>query len=205
MLAWLTSVALFAMVSTGTPGPNNLMILNSAANFGVRRSIPHWLGICTGVPVLMVAIGLGLYTLFEQWPVLFQVLKAAGVSYLLYLAWRIANAGAPSLKDAKARPMTFFEALLFQWVNPKAWTMCIGAITAFAHPSLPPLAQVPVLAGCFAIVGLACVFCWLSLGQQVAKLLQIKQHRQWFNWTMALLLVASLWPIVATSLTLPTS
>jgi threonine/homoserine/homoserine lactone efflux protein len=122
----------FAFVTSVTPGPNNMMLLASGVNFGLRRSLPHMFGISLGFMLLVASVGLGLGQVFEQVPMLYNVLRYAGAAYLLYLAWKIANAGAPdSQGDASAKPFSFLQAAAFQWVNPKAWIMAIGAITTY--------------------------------------------------------------------------
>ena len=128
----LLAFILFAFVTSVTPGPNNMMLLASGVNFGIRRSLPHMLGISLGFMLLVAAVGLGLGQLFEQFPPLYTVLRYGGAAYLLYLAWKIAGSGAPDA-DGKAtgKPFTFLQAAAFQWVNPKAWIMAIGAITTY--------------------------------------------------------------------------
>src|SRR5690606_32484543 len=121
----------FVVVSTVTPGPNNLMVLVSGANWGLRRTMPHIIGIAIGFPVMIVAVGLGLGVAFDRLPWLHDVLKYVGFAYLLYLAWRIARAGRPELEGRAGRPLTVFEAASFQWVNPKAWAIVLGGMAVF--------------------------------------------------------------------------
>src|SRR5262245_46578749 len=111
-------LVLFALAMCLTPGPNVVMITASAVNFGFRRAIPHMLGITFGFALLIVASGLGLAGLLEAEPRLHVALKYAGAAYLLYLAWRIAQAGAVSSGATRTNPISFIEATLFQWVNP---------------------------------------------------------------------------------------
>ena len=132
----------FAFVTSITPGPNNLMLLASGAAFGFRRSVPHMLGVGIGFVAMTVLVGLGLAGLIEAAPGLRLALKAAGVAYMLWFAWKILNAGAPGEAGAAARPMRFHEAALFQWVNPKAWAMALTAVTAYAPGgTLPAMAD----------------------------------------------------------------
>src|SRR5262245_46020938 len=130
-LELIFAFVLFAFVTSVTPGPNNMMLLASGVNFSVRRSLPHMLGISLGFMVLVMAVGLGLSQVFQQVPVLYTLLRYIGAAYLLYLAWKIAGSGAPDADSAekRAKPFTFLQAAAFQWVNPKAWVMAIGAIT----------------------------------------------------------------------------
>ncbi|MFY0636093.1 MAG: LysE family translocator [Vannielia sp.] len=184
----------FAFVCTATPGPNNMMLLASGANFGFRRSLPHMLGIVVGMLVLFSAVGAGLAAVFEVFPQAELVLKAAAVGYMLWLAWKIANAGAPREASAEGRPLTLLQAAGFQWVNPKAWTMALSGLSLYAPDhSLPAVAAV-VLA--FALVAFPSISLWTALGQQIRRLLTSPARLRAFNITMALLLVASLYPVL---------
>lgn len=127
-LLLLGPLALFALVSSITPGPNNIMLASSGLTFGFRRTIPHMLGVNLGFTLMLVLVGLGLGTMFQQLPWLYTVLKYAGAMYLLYLAWKIAMSGPLESGAQRGRPFTFMQAALFQWVNPKAWVMAVGVI-----------------------------------------------------------------------------
>ena len=123
----LSAFVLFAFVSSITPGPNNTMLLASGVNFGFRRSMPHALGISIGFMLLVICVGLGLGEVFKLFPWAYTLLRYVGAAYLLYLAWKIANAGGMSDNpDEHGKPMTFLGAAAFQWVNPKAWIMALG-------------------------------------------------------------------------------
>ena len=193
-LALLPALLTFAFVSSITPGPNNLMLLASGANFGVRRSIPHMLGISVGHSFMVVVVGLGLTGAFEAAPVLHDVLTVASVLYLLWLAWRIATS-VPKDGTARARPFTFWQAAAFQWVNPKAWVMAIGAVTLYAGDGGPR--AVLAVAGVFAATNLPSIGVWTVLGQEMRRFLTSPARLRAFNWTMAALLVLSLWPVLA--------
>lgn len=186
---------LFIVVTTGTPGPNNLMILNSGLNFGISRSIPHWVGICTGVPVMILAVGLGLEKVFHQFPAAFLVLKSAGISYLLYMTYKIATSGGRLGSKSTLQPMSYVQGALFQWVNPKAWVMVLSAISAFTSPSEPLLQQIMILAAMFLVLGHICVGCWLFAGYQLQQLLSKDAYRVVFNRVMAGLLLLSILPM----------
>lgn len=128
----LLAFALFALVTSITPGPNNTMLLASGVNFGFNRSIPHILGISCGFFVLVLAVGLGLGAVFEAYPVLYSVLRYVGAAYLLYLAWKIARSGPMSeTEQGQGKPISYWGAAAFQWVNPKAWVMAVGAISTY--------------------------------------------------------------------------
>jgi threonine/homoserine/homoserine lactone efflux protein len=190
----LLGLLAFAFVSSITPGPNNLMMMSSGANYGIRRSIPHALGISLGHAFMVVLVGLGLAQVFEAAPWTKTALAAISVAYLLWLAWRIANAPPPGRPAAEGRPLTFLQAAAFQWVNPKAWTMALTAVTLYTAGG--PWAVLPV-ALVFALVNLPSISCWLLMGVQIRRLLTSPARLRAFNWTMAALLVASLWPTVA--------
>lgn len=190
----LPALALFAFVSSITPGPNNLMLMASGANFGFRRSIPHMLGISGGFMVMLILAGLGLGRLFAQFPVSFTVLQILSIAYMLMLAWRIAHA-APVNKQARATvPMTFWQAAAFQWVNPKSWAMALTTITVYIAEAGGLMLLVAALI--FALVNLPAVTLWTVLGQQMARVLTNPARLQMFNRTMAVLLIASLYPLL---------
>lgn len=192
----LLGLAAFAFASSVTPGPNNMMLMASGANFGFRRTLPHMLGVALGFVPMAVLVGLGLMQVFARWPILHDILMAVSVAYLLWLAWRIANA-APKAAEAGARPMTFLEAAAFQWVNPKAWTMALTAVTVYAPDrSLAALAAVALI---FGAINLPSVGSWAALGVLTRRALTTPTRLRLFNRAMALLLVASLWPVLAPS------
>lgn len=190
----LLALSAFALVSSITPGPNNLMLMASGANFGFRRTMPHMLGIGIGFGVMIVLVGLGLVRVFDAFPVAHVILTVIGVAYLLWLAWKIAHAVAPDAARAGARPFTFLQAALFQWVNPKAWQMALTAITLYA----PDRSMVAILwvGLVFALINLPSVSTWTVMGQQMGRILSSPARLRAFNWSMATLLVASLIPVL---------
>ncbi len=190
----LLALIVFAFVSSITPGPNNLMLMASGANFGFRRSIPHMLGIGLGFTFMVLLVGAGLVQVFNQFPASYTVLKVASVAYLLYLAWKIAHAAPAGGKADVGTPMTFLQAAAFQWVNPKAWAMALTATTAYAPDQT--LNVIVVVALVFGAVNLPSVSTWTLLGQQMARFLTNPRRLLVFNWTMAALLVASLYPVL---------
>ena len=190
----LSALAAFAFVTSITPGPNNLMLMTSGANFGFRRSIPHMLGVGLGFVLMLVLVGTGLVGVFDTYPVSYTILKAISVAYLLYLAWKIAMSSAPGETSGGAKPMTFLQAALFQWVNPKAWAMALTAVTVYApSQSLSAIALVAII---FGLVNIPSVGSWTILGQEMRRFLNNPTRLQIFNIAMALLLVASILPVV---------
>ena len=192
----LIPLALFGIASSITPGPNNLMLLASGANFGLRRTLPPTLGISLGHAFMVAMVGLGLMPLFDLLPWLRISLMVVSAAYLLYLAWKIANAAPPEDAPQKGRPFTFLQAAGFQWVNPKAWYMAIYAQTNFTTPDANWSAAIAV-ALVFAVVNFPSVAVWAWGGTQLKRFLSPGRRLRVFNSTMALLLVASLYPMLA--------
>jgi threonine/homoserine/homoserine lactone efflux protein len=193
----LWAFCVFAFVSSITPGPNNLMLLASGVNFGLRATLPHMLGIAVGFALLLLAVGLGLAALFQQWPLAYAVLKWAGAAYLLYLAWAIARSGSPQARE-QARPMGFISAAAFQWVNPKAWIMGVSAFTTYLpSQSFLNVAQVALL---FALINAPCLSCWALMGSRLRRWMAQGQRQRLFNLLMGGLLVLSLWPLLGAKL-----
>ena len=184
----------FAFVTSVTPGPNNMMLLASGVNFGFRRTVPHMLGISLGHALMVFLVGMGLAGVFEAVPVLHSVLKVLSVAYMLWLAWKIAHAAAPEGGTAQGRPFRFWQAAAFQWVNPKAWAMALGAVSAYVPGG--DLHGVALVAAVFCVVNLPSVSLWAAMGEAARLWLAQPQRLRVFNWTMAALLVASLVPVL---------
>ena len=191
----LISFATFAMVAAFTPGPNNVMLAASGANFGFRRTLPHIFGILVGFCGLVVAAGLGLATLFAMMPWLYDMLKVISVLFLCYLAWKIGSAGRAVTKDTD-RPLSFFQAASFQLINPKAVTVIISSVTAYTSTAENVSAEVTMLLVVFAAVTICATCTWAVFGTAIAYLLTSQTRLRQFNITMALLLVASLLPSI---------
>lgn len=192
--AVLGPLAMFALVSSITPGPNNIMLASSGLTFGFRRTIPHMLGVNLGFTLMLVLVGLGLGTLFDQLPWLYTVLKYAGALYLLYLAWKIAGAGPMEGGSQRGRPFTFLQAALFQWVNPKAWVMAVGVIATYT-PQAGFYWNLALAAAVCCVVNLPSIGVWTAFGTALQRLLHHPRAIRAFNIAMALLLVASLYPV----------
>ncbi|KPG97016.1 lysine transporter LysE [Pseudomonas sp. RIT-PI-q] len=195
----LLGFALFALVTSITPGPNNTMLLASGVNFGFNRTIPHMLGITCGFFVLVVAVGFGLGAVFQTYPLLYTVLRYVGAAYLLYLAWKIAHSGPVSDSEAgESKPISYLGAAAFQWVNPKAWIMAIGAISTYT-PMQGYFTNVIVIAAVFALINLPSVSVWAACGTLLRNVLKDRRWLRLFNWGMAALLVVSLYPLLLES------
>lgn len=183
----------FAVATAITPGPNNIMLTASGANFGFRRTLPHMLGVAIGFTIMVLAIGLGLSEFFERFPLIHQVLRYGGGAYLLYLAYRIATAApTPGAAQPAGHPLTFLQAALFQWINPKSWMMAVGAISAYTTVGGNLMLESVLIAVTFGAIGLPSTALWAGLGVAIARLLRTRWALRAFNVAMALLLVASL-------------
>ncbi len=191
LLAFIT----YAFVTSVTPGPNNTMLLASGLNYGFVRSLPHVLGISIGFAVMVMGVGAGLSRLFEAYPSLYAVLRIVGGAYLVYLAWQIATAAPMGDASAHGRPFGFWKAAGFQWVNPKAWIMAIGAITAYL-PAGGSMQAVVVLSLLFALVNAPSVTVWVTFGTTLRRWLTDLRHLRVFNVSMAIMLVLSLYPLL---------
>lgn len=172
-----------------------MFLMSSGANFGIRLSLPLLAGVCFGFPLMFLAVGLGLGSLFQQFPTIHLVITIAGVIYLSLLAWKIANAGAPEEKQSK-EPITFLQSAGFQWVNPKAWIMATGAIAAFTRPADDMQWQVVQLTMVFMTAAIPSAWTWLLFGVGLQKLLKNSRNLRIFNLMMALLLILSMVPVV---------
>jgi threonine/homoserine/homoserine lactone efflux protein len=191
----LTAFVLFAFVMCFTPGPNNIMLLSSAVTYGFRRTMPHVAGITFGFAFMVGAVGLGLGTVFIAYPVLQTILKYAGVAYLIYLAAAIAMSGPISAnQDNRRGPMTVWGAAMFQWVNVKGWVMVIGTITTYAAIASFPV-NILIQTGVTFVMGAASTVTWALFGTGLRPLLSSERAVRTFNIGMALLLLASLYPV----------
>lgn len=193
---YIYAVILFAISSSVTPGPNNIMVMTSGVNFGVKKSVPLLSGICVGFALMLLLVGLGFGQLFELFPSLHLIIKCLGTAYLLYLAWLIARSSEISKGEEQGEPLGFMKGALFQWVNAKAWVVATGAIAAFTTLGASYYSQNLTIALTFLVVSFPCVGVWLMFGSMLKKVLKSDAHRKWFNYTMSLLLVLSVVPVV---------
>jgi threonine/homoserine/homoserine lactone efflux protein len=198
--AILSAAAMFGLATSITPGPNNMMLLASGLNFGLRRTLPHMLGISAGYVVLMLAVGFGLGEALRSLPGAFLALKIVGGAYMLWLAWRIARSAPPdaqgSSSSSAGRPMSFLGAVAFQWVNPKAWVIVVTAAATYVAPDefARDLLLVTLVCG---LINLPSIGVWALFGASLRRFLADPLWLRRFNVAMAILLVASLWPLLA--------
>lgn len=190
-----TALALFSFASSITPGPNNLMLMSSGVNFGLAKTTRHMLGVTLGFTFMIALIGLGIMKVFDIYPWLYSSLSFICLVYLLYLAYRIAfSQGELKANKAGAKPFTFLQAALFQWVNPKAWAMGLTSITVYAESN--ELSAVLLVAATFGLINFPCILVWAALGTKLRYFLSTQQRLRVFNFTMAFLLLASLLPFI---------
>jgi threonine/homoserine/homoserine lactone efflux protein len=185
------------VAASWTPGPNNAMLAASGATFGFRRTLPHVQGVAWGFPLMLFAIALGLGETFRAFPVLKEILRWGGAAVLLWMAWRIATAAGPGGVAARARPLTFWQAAGFQWINPKAWVMCTGLVAQFVTGT-DPLREALICAGLAGLVGLGSSAGWAAFGALMARWLSTPLRLRVFNGLMAATIALGvIWLILA--------
>jgi threonine/homoserine/homoserine lactone efflux protein len=198
-ISLLLAMSLFAFVMSVTPGPNNIMLLASGAQFGYQKTLPHIFGIIIGIACLLASILLGLGVVFETFPMLYGVLKVLGSLYLFWLAWKITTASTdPSTLEhhAKSEPMSLLSASCFQFVNPKAWAMSIGSISSFTIAGEQYLESGLWIMLCFALNGFIAISLWTYLGVGIAQRLTTVKRKRIFNYTMGVMTVGTLYFIL---------
>jgi len=199
-LSLLLAISLFAFVMSVTPGPNNIMLLASGAQFGYQKTLPHVFGILVGIAFLLASILLGLGAVIERYPAFYDLLKVLGSVYLFWLAWKITTASTePTLinnDQAKTKPMSLFGAACFQFVNPKAWAMCVGSISTFTLSGDQYIESGLWIMLCFAVNGFIAISLWAYLGVGIAQRLTTTKRKKRFNYTMGAMTVATLFFIL---------
>lgn len=192
----LPALCMFALVMSITPGPNNTMLLASGVNFGFSRSLPHIAGISLGFGLMTVAVGSGLHTVFNRFPQAYLAMRILGASYMVWLAWQLANSAPMKPQQTPtARPMGFWAAAAFQWLNPKAWVMALSAVTTYL-PTQPSTADLVLMTAVLCGINAPCVGLWAAFGQSLRRVLQQPRWLRLFNISMALVLLASLYPML---------
>ncbi len=179
--------ATYSCVMWLTPGPNNVMLTASGANFGLRRTLPHMLGICWGFALQMLAVCAGLGAIFSRWPHLQDGLRWLGAAYLVWLGWRLLRP-AGRTEGHVPRPLTFLEAAAFQFLNPKAWVMNLTAATLFLPPELSSTAAAGYMLLWGVLMPAPCVLLWALFGTSLRAVLAQRRGRLAFNSAMALAL-----------------
>jgi len=172
------------LAATWTPGPNNLMLASSGATFGLRATVPHIIGVFVGFGFMLFVVALGFGGVFVRFPVIQTVLRWAGAALLLWIAWRIANTKSPGEAGARTRPFTFVQAAAFQWINPKAWVMCVSLAGQFLDPA-HALRSALIMALVSMASGVTSASGWAMFGQILQRWLTTPRHLRLFNYTMA--------------------
>ena len=193
--AAIISFTLFAFIAAFTPGPNNVMLAASGANYGIRQTLPHMWGVTIGFLALVLAGGLGLTSLFLTFPEIYNVMRIAALGFLFYVAWKIAKAG-PVSEASSAKPMSFTAAFLFQWVNPKGTSVVLSAITAYIGAGDTLFRDLAIIIVIFGIATFLSTLAWAGLGKAIGRFLQNDQLRKRFNYSMAAILVVALIPVI---------
>tara|TARA_Y100001956_G_scaffold37433_1_gene36850 strand:+ start:2853 stop:3437 length:585 start_codon:yes stop_codon:yes gene_type:complete len=189
----LSALVLFAFVSTFTPGPNNLMLMTSGANVGYMRTLPHMSGVAFGFAFMVLIVGLGLSSVFAAYPMNHTVLKYISLAYLAYLAAKIALSGrAEDVDDFK--PMSFFGAATFQWVNPKGWSMALSSVTLYSNGG--GWFELSIISITFLLVNYPSGTFWILAGRELQRFLTSPLRIRSFNVSMAVLLIASTLPML---------
>ena len=196
-LPTILSFTLFATVSAFTPGPNNIMLAASGANFGFRATLPHIIGVSAGFISLVIAAGFGLANLFTVFPNLYNILKIISFMFLIYLAWRIGSAGRVQNRRP-TEPLRFWQAAVFQLINPKGVSVIISSVTAYTSSATALASEVFVLFVVFSLVTIGSTLTWTLFGLVIRQVLNTKKRLRLFNVAMASLLLASLLPLVIT-------
>jgi threonine/homoserine/homoserine lactone efflux protein len=185
------------MISMGfTPGPNNILVASSGVNFGFRATVPHILGVTVGFPLMLLIVGLGLAKIFIAFPSAHAALKYLCIAYMLYLAWRIARASAMDEARKTRKPLTFTQGALIQWVNGKGWVVALSLVTTYTVVDRTLPLQIAALAAISLLITMASVCTWTYFGSLLRKFLQTESRRRWFNYSMAILLIVSIIPVI---------
>lgn len=192
----IITYSIFVFATSGTPGPNNIMVATSGANFGVKATFPHVLGIRFGLLVMMLVVGVGLGQLFKSYPSIHQIMRYVGAAAMLYLSLKIALTKRTSPDDVKkSKPLSFIYAALFQLVNPKAWVTLIGAIATFIPADGDKLAIMSIMVVIHFLVGLPCTLAWALFGREIGRLLKSDNAFRLFNYSMAGLMVLTVFTL----------
>ena len=190
----MAGLGVFTLVFSLTPGPNNLLLIATGAKFGLRRSLPHVAGVCLGLGAMSLAVGLALAGLSLVAPWLHATLRWLSAAYILYLVCRMATAKGFGQGVAGSWPTRFWQAAAFQWINPKAWAMSVGAMTLYTEPDRR-IADAVLIAGLFLVVAVPCSLGWAAAGLDIKRRLQPRRTLRLFNGAMAALLALSLFPL----------
>ncbi|MHA3914666.1 LysE family translocator [Halovulum sp. GXIMD14793] len=187
----LIGLAILLVASTWTPGPNNAMLASSGATFGYRRTVPHALGVALGFPAMLFLVAMGLGKVFKHSVLMQEALRYGGAVLMLWVAYKIATAKAPGSPGSRSKPFTFLQAAAFQWVNPKAWVMCVGVVAQFMTGE-NTLAEAATATGVAITSGLGSANGWALFGAALQRFLRTEGRLRAFNLTMAVMIVVGI-------------
>jgi len=185
-----TALLSYSFINSITPGPNNIMLAASGVNFGLRRTLPHFAGVYLGFLLMLAIVSLGLGKIFLTFPIIQPIMKYAGSAYLLYLAYKISQS-ASLTNLSLAKPITFIEAALFQYINPKAWIVAGTIPAAFVIGDGITGTDIAYLVVGHALVSLPSILFWVLTGSRLSRYLSSYKSLRAFNLTMALLLTGT--------------
>ena len=195
-LELIAAISVYYFVMYATPGPNNSILTASGIKFGFIRSIPNIIGISSGHGVQLALVCFGLGSLFSQFPILLEVLKYIGACYLLYLAWKMFGSLNISITEEKSSPLKYHEAILFQFVNPKAWVICITAVSLFYPENVNLIIGTLFLVIMSTIINLPSISMWAFGGSIIRRYLSNKKLKTIIEWILAILLLGTAISIV---------
>jgi threonine/homoserine/homoserine lactone efflux protein len=187
--AMLAALFSFTLISSVTPGPNNILLATSGVNFGFRRTVPHMAGISSGLFLIVIGTGLGLGTLFSHYPLVRQALQICGILYTLWLAWKIATAGSLGGGELP-QPLRYSAAFAFQWINVKIWVMAVAIVALYVRPG-HTLVDTAVVTAILASINVPAMLLWVGFGAVLRDALQVPARVRIFNIVMGLALAAS--------------
>lgn len=189
------SMAVYAFVTSISPGPNGAVLLTLSARFGPRGAVPHMLGMAIGLSVMVIAMSAGLGAFFAAFPTVYEVMKFVGFAYVLYMAWRIYRAAIPEPGSEGGKPATVWGSTVFQWVNPKAWIVIATFVTAYVPVELGAPSVLIALATLIGFTMPGAII-WVFVGTLISRWLRTEKSQKAFTALMALALVASMVPVL---------
>lgn len=193
------ALVLFAFSGSFSPGPNNLLVMSSGALFGFKRTIPHIIGIAVGFNIVLLGALLGMGVIVDQFPWLLTVVKTVGAAWLAWMGFKFFKAAFTkqntkdntSKTETRSRPFRFYEAVLIQWVNPKAIIMALAAASAYVGVADDIWLRTLLICGTFLIMGFASAGTWTIAGNALNRLMSSGRSATILNVFMGLLLLAT--------------
>lgn len=186
----LLALVAFAFATLWTPGPNNILLANSGATYGFKRTVPHLLGVSWGFPFMLFCVAVGLGEAFRAEPALRESLRYVGAAVMLWIAWKVASAARAKAEGGRRRPWRFHEAMAFQWINPKAWSMAVGVASAYMTGT-HPMGEAASIASVFVLIGMGSAAGWTGFGAALRRWLSTDARLRAFNFAMGALVAAS--------------